>query len=190
MSASARAVAEVLSARGFRGVVVQHGRRLARRPVRTMGLSQCGTAYVGFDHMLALLEASLSVCFATYRDEVFLQTEWLPIGGALSDLGAGLLLGFQEAAWRWMPALRRLGAFGHLRTTEQLDEEVAQCRCVDDVITLSSTMCVWGAWTTSFGTSTPACRSASKRTRGAAPSSRSTPRWGHRTAGARRAVPC
>lgn len=163
---AARAMAGVLA---DRGVIVQHGRRLQGRPVRTTGLSQCGAAFVGLEVMMALLEASLAVRYAIHGDEVFVQSEGLFIGGPLSDLGAGLLLGFQAAAWRRMPALRRLAAFGHLRTTEQLDEEVAQCRYVDDVVTLSSTMCVWGAWTTSSETSIPECRSASKRTRGEAP---------------------
>lgn len=140
--AAAEAVLDVLRSRCYRGVVIQSSRQLRGRPVRTSGLSQCGATYVSFEVMRGLLVASLSVRFATYGDEVFIQEGGLPIGGPLSDLGAGLLLGLQESVWRQLPRLRSLGAFDLFPDAAAMDEKVAQCRYVDDIVSVSATLCV------------------------------------------------
>lgn len=97
---AARVVAGVLRRRGAQGIA-------ARRVLRQKGMSQCGWTFVTIRDMLLALEASLKVNVARFSDVTLRQRGGLPVGGALSDLGSGLLLGLQEATWRQMDRLRQ-----------------------------------------------------------------------------------
>lgn len=69
------------------------------------------------------------------------QQRGLPIGGPLSDLGASLLLGLQEATWRQLAPWRDAAGWSCLRTAGQVDAWVAQARYVDDDCTISCAFC-------------------------------------------------
>lgn len=101
-----------LRSRGFRGILVRAGRRLQGRLWRHPGAYQDTWRFVTFADMRHVLAASLSVRYAFFAGAVFGQARGMPIGGPLSDLGAALLLGMQEAAWRQHLRLRRLAGFG------------------------------------------------------------------------------
>lgn len=90
--------------------------------------------------MLAVLRAALSVCVARFGDSTYRQVHGLPIGGPLSDLGPGLLLGLQEASWRALPGLRRLQSFD-FADSSACRSAVALIRYVDDVIGVSRQIC-------------------------------------------------
>lgn len=138
---AARVVADVLRQRGYRGVAVRHGTRFSGRPVRQGGMAQCGATFVSVDTMVAVLEASLRVNVAVFGDMVLRQSGGLPIGGPLSDLGAGLLLGLQEATWRQMRPWRQEFGFAFLESRADVDDAVAQARYVDDVVSSTAVLC-------------------------------------------------
>lgn len=96
---------------------------------------------VKFAEMLGILLACLSARFACWGDAVYEQQRGLPIGGPLSDLGAALLLGLQEATWRRLAPWRDAEGWSCLRTARQVDAWVAQARYADDVCTVSRALC-------------------------------------------------
>lgn len=139
--AAARCVADVLRREGYQGMLVRQERRLRGRPTRASGSSRCGWTFCALVDMLRVLRASLTVTLARYGDEVFRQAGGLPIGGPLSDLGAGLLLGLQEAAWRRIAPLRLQAEWPQLPTAMSCTACLAQVRYVDDIITVSRAFC-------------------------------------------------
>lgn len=99
--------------RGVTSVLLEDGTgRIRGKLWRHPGAYQAGRRYVPLDHMLHILAAAAQVQHARLGNATFRQKAGLPIGGPMSDLGPGLLLGAQEAAWRQMPRLRRLSGFG------------------------------------------------------------------------------
>lgn len=59
----------------------------------------------------------------------------------MRNLGPGLLLVAQEAAWRQMPRLRRLNGFGVYADARDCRMALAATRYVDDVLAISRSLC-------------------------------------------------
>lgn len=140
-AAAADVVARVLRERRFRGVGVQDGPRLARRILRQSGMSQTGCAFVDLHVMVDVLKAALQVNMATFGDVVVRQRGGLPIVGPLSDPGAGLLLGLQDATWRQHRPWRDEHLFTEMPNAAAVDKWVAQTRYVGDIMSTSTAYC-------------------------------------------------
>lgn len=135
-------VVEVRRARGIRAVCVRAGRRLDGRLLTFGGMSQSGWTACSLELMLEALRASLGVNMARFGDAIFVQNGGLPIGGPLSDLGAGLLLGLQEATWRQMSPLRMQADFPQLTAPDSCERLVTHARYVDDIVSVSTVFCL------------------------------------------------
>lgn len=138
---AAAVVLRYLRSCGRKGVVVYRTRRLYGRSVRASGSYACDRVYISLADMFALLRLGVNMRWATFGDAVFMQRAGLPIGGPLSDLGAGLLLGLQEQAWQAFGPLRVWSGFRSLARNGDYAERIAQVRYVDDVLTLSTSLC-------------------------------------------------
>ena len=138
---AAQNLVRALRARGFRGVLVRRSRQLRGRLWRHGGAYLADHFFLSFEAMLITLKASLGVRLARLGNWVFEQTAGLPIGGPLSDLGAALLLGQNEAAWRFHETLPRRAPFADLPRGAAADTIVAQTRYVDDLLAVSGSIC-------------------------------------------------
>lgn len=72
---------------------------------------------------------------------IYRQVQGLPIGGPLSDLGAALLLGMQEAAWLHCQPLREAERFGMMPDAGGCAAWFAAARYVDDMVVVSRRLC-------------------------------------------------
>lgn len=129
-------VVRVLWDRGVRSMGVRHG-RLQGRLLRQGGMFQSGWTACGLELMLDTLRAGLGVSLARFGDGIFVQSGGLPIGGPLSDLGAGLLLGLQEATWRHLSPMRLQACFPQVGPSS-CDDYVVHTRYVDDIVSVST----------------------------------------------------
>lgn len=126
----------------MQGAVVLATRRLQGCLWRHAGCYRDDAFHVDFGTMTAVLRAGLQVRYLRFGNAVLEQLEGLPVGGALSDVGANILLTVQEATWRSDLPWRLLEGFEVMRTAADVQAMAACMRYVDDVVAMSTHLCL------------------------------------------------
>lgn len=132
---------EALRSRGVTGILLRHGAKLTGKLWRHGGACRLDSVFVPLGEMLAALRAVTRVTLARFGDRAFRQRTGMMIGGPMSDLGPGLLLAAQEAAWRTVPRLRAAAGWEMLQDAAQCRDSIAAARYVDDLILISRKFC-------------------------------------------------
>jgi hypothetical protein len=127
--AAIRGAVDIATSKGFQGVVVLHGPRMAGWPTRNLTPRKVPSTIVDWPTLLAMHELTLTNKVALLGDLPFKQLQGLPIGGLMSKCQTSALLGSQETVWK-----NNLSAQGRL-------QNMITCRYVDDSITASSNLC-------------------------------------------------
>ena len=124
-----RGAVDIAISKGFQGVVVLHGPKMAGWPTRNLTPRKVPSTIINWPTLLAMHELTLTNKVALLGDLPFKQLQGLPIGGLMSKCQTSALLGSQETVWK-------------LNLTEQGKlPNMITCRYVDDSITASKTLC-------------------------------------------------